>query len=191
MMGKPKQMSPHSGRPSVPGLRSLLHMQSGTTRTHRWRHRFLAHTSRAVYGTIVATAVIAGTNVAIADWDSGEFLATLIVTLVVLWFAEIYSEVLGDMGSGSLWRRIRRAAAEHGPVLEPVVPLGIPLLLGTVGVIDEATAVLLTLVVAVLALATWGGIAARQRGASGLMTTGAAITSALLGVIIIILKTFH
>ena len=166
-------------------------MQPGTTRTHRWRHRFLSHTSRAVYGTIVATAIIAGTDAAIEEWNSGDFLVTLIVTLVVLWIAEVYSDVLGDMGDDPLRTRFRRAADENWPVLEPIVPLGIPLLLGAVGILSEAASVLLMLLVAVVALGVWGGIAARQRGGSPLRTVGAVVVSALIGVIIIVLKTYH
>lgn len=166
-------------------------MESAQTRTHPWRHRFLAHTSRAVYGTIVATAIVAGTDAAIEEWSSGDFLVTLVVTLVVLWVAEIYADVLGDMSDDPLRIRLRRAADENWPVLEPIVPLGIPLLLGVAGVISEAASVLLMMLVAVVALGVWGGIAARQRGGTALRTSGAVVVSALIGVVIIILKTFH
>ncbi len=152
---------------------------------------FLSHSSRAVYGTIVATAVLAGTDTAIASWTSGEFLATVVVTLVVLWFAEIYSNAIGDRGDQGLRERIRTAANEHSAVLEPIVPLGIPLLLGALGVFDEATALLITFVVAIVALGIWGGMAARQRGSTPSRVAGAAVISALIGVVIIILKTWH
>lgn len=154
------------------------------------RRRFLAHTSRAVYGTIVATAVLASTAATLDTWGAWHFLATLIATVVVLWFAEIYSDVLGDPGSDSLRTRVRRAADEHWAVLESAIPLGIPLLLGGLGVLDEETALWTTLVVAVVALGVWGGLSVRQRGGSGLRMTGAAVASALIGVLIIILKSW-
>ncbi len=152
---------------------------------------FLSHSAHAVYGTIVATAVLAGTDAAIEDWDSGEFLATVITTLVVLWLAQIYAYALGDISGGRLRERIGDAASEHWPVLEPIIPLGLPLMLGTLGVLTEATAVLATLSVAVVALAVWGGLAARQRGGSLHWAIGAGVLSALVGVVIIVLKTWH
>jgi hypothetical protein len=152
---------------------------------------FLAHTSRAVYGTIVATAVIAAEASTLDSWGPWEFLATLLVTVVVLWFAEIYSDVLGDSADGTLRVRIRRAADEHTAVLEAAVPLGIPLLLGGLGVLDETAAVYTCLCVAVVALGIWGGLAARNRGGGSMQVTSAALFSALIGVVIIILKSLH
>ncbi|GEM_PF-585407 len=172
-------------------IRTLPRMDADATRPHPWRHRFLAHTSRAVYGTIVATAIVAGTDAAIEEWSSGDFLVTLAVTLVVLWIAEVYADVLGDMRDDPLRVRFRRAADENWPVLEPIVPLGIPLVLGVLGIIGEAASVLLMMLVAVVALGVWGGIAARQRGGTALRTAAAVVMSALIGVVIIILKTFH
>ena len=152
---------------------------------------FLAHTSRAVYGTIVATAVIAAEASALADWGPWEFLGTLAVTVVVLWFAEIYSDVLGDTIDAPLGTRIRLAANEHTAVLEAAVPLGIPLFLGGIGVLDETAAVYACLGVAVVALGIWGGLSARNRGGGSTEIMSAAVFSALIGVVIIILKSLH
>jgi hypothetical protein len=163
---------------------------SDTTRPPHQRG-FLGHTSRAVYGTIVATAVIAAEASTLESWGPWEFLATLLVTVVVLWFAEIYSDVLGDTADTPLSARIRHAAEEHTAVLEAAVPLGIPLLLGGLGVLDETTAVYTCLSVAVLALGAWGGLSARNRGGGTLQVTSAALFSALIGVVIIILKSLH
>jgi len=151
----------------------------------------MAHTSRAVYGTIVATAVIAAEAAALETWGPWEFLGTLIVTVVVLWFAEIYSDVLGDTSQVPLTTSIRNAANEHTTVLEAAVPLAIPLFLGGIGVLDESTAVSICLLVAVLALGVWGGLAGHNRGGGVLRVTNAAVGSALIGVLIIVLKSLH
>jgi hypothetical protein len=155
------------------------------------RRGFLAHTSRAVYGTIVATAVLASTAATLETWGAWHFLITLIATVLVLWFAEIYSDVLGDPSPDPLRARILRAADEHWAVLESAIPLGIPLLLGGLGVMGEESAVWITLIVAVVALAIWGGLSVRQRGGSPLRIAGASLASALIGVLIIILKSLH
>jgi len=43
----------------------------------------------------------------------------------------------------------------------------------------------------VLALGMWGGLSARNRGGGVLQVTSAALFSALIGVVIIILKSLH
>jgi hypothetical protein len=56
---------------------------------------------------------------------------------------------------------------------------------------DEERAVWATLVVAVVALAIWGGLSVHQRGGSRVRIAGAALASALIGVVIILLKSWH
>lgn len=151
---------------------------------------FLGHTSRAVYGTIVATAVLAAEAAALSHWGPWQFLSTLVATVLVLWFAEVYSDVLGDTTNDSFRVRLARAGNEHWAVLEAAVPLAIPLILGGIGVLSEETAVFATLLVAVGALAMWGGIASRQRGSGWPQVVVAVVASALIGVIIILLKSW-
>ncbi len=152
---------------------------------------FLAHSSRAVYGTIVATAALAATDVAFEEWNSWQFLGTLVVTLVVLWFAEVYSSAIGDSGEQGLRQRISEAASDHAAVLEPIVPLGIPLVLGGLGLWAAGMALTITLGVGVVALGLWGGLAAIARGGSVPRAVGAGVVSACIGLVIIVLKTWH
>ncbi len=151
---------------------------------------FLGDTSRAVYGTIVATAVLAAEAAALSHWGPWQFLSTLVATVLVLWFAEVYSDVLGDTTTDPFRMRLARAGNEHWAVLESAVPLAIPLILGGIGVLSEDNAVFATLLVAVGALAIWGGFASRQRGSSWTQVVVAAVASALIGVIIILLKSW-
>ena len=80
---------------------------------------------------------------------------------------------------------------EHTAVLEAAVPLGIPLFLGGIGLIDETVAVYACLGVAVVALGVWGGLSARNRGGGTPQIISASVFSALIGVVIIILKSLH
>ena len=162
-------------------------MTSGTPPPARG---FLGDTSRAVYGTIVATAVLAAEAAALSHWGPWQFLSTLVATVLVLWFAEVYSDVLGDTTTDPFRMRLARAGNEHWAVLESAVPLAIPLILGGIGVLSEDKAVVATLLVAVGALAIWGGFASRQRGSSWPQVVVAAVASALIGVIIILLKSW-
>jgi ABC-type proline/glycine betaine transport system permease subunit len=86
--------------------------------------------------------------------------------------------------------RLARAGNEHWAVLESAVPLAIPLILGGIGVLSEDNAVFATLLVAVGALGIWGGIASRQRGSGWPQVVVAAVASALIGVVIILLKSW-
>ena len=53
------------------------------------------------------------------------------------------------------------------------------------------TLIEILVVLAIVALGIWGGMAARQRGSTPSRVVAAAVISALVGVIIIILKTWH
>jgi hypothetical protein len=155
------------------------------------RRRFTSNTSLAVYATIVATAVIAGADDLEPGWSSWQLLITLVGTLVVLLFAEVYSDVLGDPSADPLRMRLRRATAYRWPVMEPAVPMGLPLLLGGLGVISDAAAVWATLIVAVGFLGVGGAATTRLRGRPWHRVILSGLVSALVGVIIIILKAWH
>ncbi len=150
------------------------------------RRRFTSNTSLAVYATIVATAVIAGTDDLEPGWSSWQLLIALVSTLVVLMFAEVYSDVLGDPSPDTLRERLRRSVSYRWPVLDPLVPRGIPLLLGGLGIIDDDAAVWATLGVAVAFLAFGGTTTARLRGRPWHRALLAGMVSALVGVVIIV-----
>ncbi|MDA2953783.1 MAG: hypothetical protein O2976_04110 [Actinomycetota bacterium] len=153
---------------------------------------FLGHTSRdAVISTIVAATVLAAEAVVVSEWGSWQFLASLVVTVLVLWFAEVFSDVLVDATTDPFRVRLARAGNYHWAVLEAAVPLAIPLILGGIGVLSEKNAVFAALLVAVGALGIWGGIASRQRGSGWPQAVVAAVASALIGVTIILLKSFY
>lgn len=154
------------------------------------RAGFFHHTARAAYGTIIACAVLASAANLEEDWGSGHFLVTVISAAVVLWIAGIYTDVLADGSTTPFRVRLARAADAELAVLQSVVPVSVPLILGMLGVLSEDQAVYGSLIVGVGALATWGALAARQRGSRPVMVAGAALFSALIGMIIIILKTW-
>ena len=155
------------------------------------RSRFTSNTSLAVYATIVATAVIAGADDLEPGWTSWQLLITLVGTLVVLLFAEVYSDVLGDPSADRLRVRVRRATRHRWPVMEPAVPMGIPLLLGGLGIISDEAAVWVALIVAVAFLGVGGAATTRLRGRPWHRVVVSGVVSALVGVIIIILKAWH
>lgn len=155
------------------------------------RRRFASTTSLAIYATIVATAVVAGTNDIEPGWTAWQLLITLVAALVVLYFAEVYSDVLGDPSPDPLRRRVHRAAISRWPVTEPLVPMGLPLLLGGLGVISDELAVLASLLVAVASLGIGGTVAARLRGRAWPRAVASGVVGALVGMAIVSLKAWH
>lgn len=161
----------------------------GSTTTPR--QRFTANTSLAVYATIVATAVIAGTDDLQPEWGSWQLLVTLVATLLILLFAEVYADVLGDPSPDPLRLRLRHAARQRWPIMEPLVPLGIPLAMGGLGALSDDAAAWATLGVAVGMLGLGGAAAARLRGRPWHRVLVAGVVSALVGLIIISIKAWH
>jgi hypothetical protein len=141
----------------------------------------------AVYGTIVATAVIAA---AAGHKSPGLILAATVATLLVFWLAHVYADFL-DHGL--------RQARFHLSVLPGIMAtelsmLAAPalsvlfLLLGALGVLDEGLAIRLALWNGVVQLVGWGVDVGRRRGQAwpGALLTG--LVNGAFGVVIILLE---
>src|SRR3954452_21718743 len=117
-----------------------------------------------IYGTIVATAVVAG---AATHGQYERMLGVTVITLVVFWLAHVYAESLGhhlQNATGLAWSTVTRAMARERPMLVGPLPLLALLLLGAVGLLDENLAVNLALWAGVVQLAAWGVVYARLQG---------------------------
>lgn len=143
----------------------------------------------AIYGTIVAAAVVAAASGPKAS--DGHILAAMLTTAVVFWLAHVFSRILAEsMAEG---RRLSndermRIAREEWPMLTACVPLAIPLLLGIVGLIPESMASWVSIAVAVLMLGAWGfrigELEQRGHGRSFRLS----LWTAAFGLIIVLLK---
>jgi hypothetical protein len=141
----------------------------------------------AIYGTIVATAVIAA---AAGHAPPGLILAATVATLVVFWLAHVYADFLDHGLRGErfhlgllpaiMGRELSMLAA---PALSIVV-----LLLGALGVLDERLAIRLALWNGVLQLVGWGIDVGRRRGQAwpGALLSG--LINGAFGVVIIWLE---
>jgi hypothetical protein len=141
----------------------------------------------AVYGTIVATAVIAATA---GHQTPGLVLAATLATLLVFWLAHVYSDFL-DHGvrqagfdlkilPGIMARELSMLAA---PALSIVF-----LLLGALGLLDEELAVRLALWNGVLQLLGWGIDVGRRRGQAWPRAALIGLLNGVFGVAIVILE---
>ena len=88
----------------------------------RWRV-FAPDTAGAIYGTIAAMAVIAGSA---ADPSHARALRLTAATLFVFWLAHVYAQALSHHLRGARrleWSVVRTAMAEERPLLEGPLPI--------------------------------------------------------------------
>jgi hypothetical protein len=162
-------------------------MSEATARPSRWRV-LAPDTAGAIYGTIVAMAVIAGTA---AEPGHGKALWLTVATLFVFWLAHVYAQTLSHHLRGAKrleWPAVKAAMVEERPLLEGPVPLLVVLALGELHVLEGRTAIRLALWIGVVELATWGVLYARRQRWSWTAAIIAGMVNGLLGLAIVLLE---
>src|SRR4051812_4828366 len=142
----------------------------------------------AIYGTIVAMAVIAS---AAHDPVRGRAWALTISTLIVFWLAHVYAEALAHHLQGD--KRldvpaVRAAMAEELPMLIGPLPCLLLLGLDVIGLVEPAPAVTLALWVGVAQLVGWGVRYARRQRWSWPVAITTGVLNGAFGVVIVILE---
>ena len=163
-------------------------MTEATARSPRWRLFRRPDTAGAIYGTIAAMAVIAGTASSPAH---GKTLYLTVATLFVFWVAHVYAQALSHHLRGATrldWTIVRTAMAEEWPLVEGPLPLLIVLALGRIGVLEERTAVRVALWLGVVNLVVWGFAYARRRQWRWHTAVTAGAVNGLLGLLIVLLE---
>jgi hypothetical protein len=163
-------------------------MAEARTRTARWWLFRTPESAGAIYGTIAAMAVIAGSAKAS---EPGEALGLTIATLLVFWLAHVYAHALAHHLRGAKrldWSAVRVAMAEEWSLLQGPVPLLVLLVLGELGVLEERQAVRLALWLGVVELVTWGILYARRQRWSWVTALTAGAVNGLFGLVIVILE---
>ena len=162
-------------------------MSEATTRSSRWL-AFAPDTAGAIYGTIAAMAVIAGT----ASSDShAKPLVLTVATLSVFWLAHVYAQALSHHLRGVRrlqWSVVREAMIEERPLLEGPLPLLIVLAVGALGVIDNHLAIRVALWLGVAQLLTWGMLYARRQRWRWVTAVTAGVVNAVFGLLIVLLE---
>jgi hypothetical protein len=148
--------------------------------------------TQAIYGTIIATAVVAGTSED-ESVGAGDLLLAVVGTAVVFWLAHLYCETLAmrrDGRASSVTEGLRWAMRTQRPILGAAVGPSFFLLLAIAGVVSRDAAVDLAIGFAIVQLFAWGFAAARmQPGSSfGGWVLGGSL-DAFLGLLIVIIKT--
>ena len=162
-------------------------MSEATARTSRW-WAFAPDTAGAIYGTIAAMAVIAGTA---ADPGHGKALSLTVATLFVFWLAHVYAQTLSHHLKGARrleWPAVKAAMVEERPLLEGPLPLLVVLALGELHVLQGRTGIRLALWIGVAELVTWGILYARRQRWGWLASITAGAVNGLFGLAIVLLE---
>ena len=142
----------------------------------------------AIYGTIVATAVIAATA---AGGKSPELsLAATVATLLVFWLAHVYADFLDHglrHGSSDLKVLVSIMGQELAMLAAPALSI-LSLLLGALGLFSEGLAVRLALWNGVVQLVGWGIEVGRRRGQAWPAALLTGLINGTFGLVIIVLE---
>lgn len=154
----------------------------------RWLAILAANPRGAIYGTIVATAVIAATA---AGGKSPELiLAATVATLLVFWLAHVYADFLDHglrHGSSDLKVLVSIMGQELAMLAAPALSI-LFLLLGALGLFSEGLAVRLALWNGVVQLVGWGIEVGRRRGQAWPVALLTGLINGAFGLVIIVLE---
>jgi hypothetical protein len=148
-------------------------------------------TEESVYGTVLVSGMI----VAAGAYGSSSLQVfwTVLVTVVVFWAAHVYAGTIAGHGigrddHGSLAESFRHSLRRSVGFLTSAIPPSIVLLLGGLRIIDDTVALWVALWLGVAILAALGFIVFALRGDSWPVRILGAITTALFGIAMIVLK---
>lgn len=149
-----------------------------------------------IYGTVICSSILASAG----SESSLRVSLTVVVTLFVYWMAERYAEVLGlAASSGSAAEaeapgpritgaHIRHVLGSHWSMVQAsVTPLAVLLGSRILGA-DAETAIDIALAYTMFLLVGLGWLAATRAGLTGWQRGMATIFTAMLGVVVVILK---
>lgn len=144
----------------------------------------------AIYGTILATSVVAGLSEG-NQVDNGPGALVVLGTSTVFWTAHVYAGVLGQhlqRRRGLTWPRVHRVARYEWPILASGIPPAAALALGTIGLFERDTSYAVAIGIGIGALVFWGFAYAREQayGLTGQLL--AAGTTGALGLVVVALK---
>jgi hypothetical protein len=117
----------------------------------------------AVYGSIVAAALLAGFHE--EHVGARTALLTLLSTMGVFWLAHVWSTVVGErihQGRHFTMRQAGEIGRGEWPLMEATFVPALALLLGWAGVLADRAALTLALVVCIVQLFGWGFVVGRR-----------------------------
>jgi hypothetical protein len=143
----------------------------------------------AVYGTILATTVVASLGHDPAKLERS--IAIVLFTSLVFWAAHVYSlMVAGRMVARRKLTRteVKDIALNEWPMLQSSVPVVLPLVLGAIGLIRRAAPATIALIVGICALFVYGVLLGMREGRGNMSIVWNALVVGSFGVLILALK---
>jgi len=144
----------------------------------------------AIYGTIVATAVVAGLGEREAI-SARRGLWILLASGVFFWVAHVYASVVAQRVKEHRSTRradVTKAFSHEWPLFYSTLPLAVPLALGWLGVFGGHVALGVATFVGVLTLVAWGIALSRREGYGLAGIAAVASINATVGLMIVGLK---
>ncbi len=142
-----------------------------------------------IYGTIVATSIVAGLSES-HDLSPSQAMEIVVVSQAVLWLGHAYAQSLAqkaeskDSGSG----RLITTALYEWPVLRAAVPAEFAIALWWLGVLSEDRAYWLAIGLGIGELAMLGFRFGRRLGQSATRAAGTAVVDGAFGALIVLAK---
>ncbi|WP_431773827.1 hypothetical protein [Streptomyces cucumeris] len=145
--------------------------------------------SGAVYGSLLAASVVAGTGTP-GPYPRLQLVALLLITGLVFWAAHVYARLAGErLGERQLTpREVRRVALHEWPIVQAAVPPAAAVAISPLLGLGLEGTTWLALVVAVAEQVGWASVAVRRAGASVRLTVVAGAGNLLLGLVIVAAK---
>ena len=155
-----------------------------------WRRLAIvaANPRGAIYGTIVASAVIAAS--AAGGKSPDVILTATVATLLVFWLAHVYAHFLDHevRHDRTRWRVLASIIGQELSMLAAPALSILLLLLGALGWLNEPLAVRLALWTGVAQLFAWGIEVGRRRGKAWPAALLAGLINGAFGLVIVILE---
>lgn len=148
--------------------------------------------ARAIYGTILVTALVAALSEyeGIDDW---RILVSVVVTTLVFWSAHVYSEVLSlrlAVRRRLTMREIGQSFGDELAMAEAAIPAAVALLGSVLGFYSRDTGVSLAIGFGVAALFAYGILLGVREHVGIRRTIVSAAVNGSFGLVIVALKTW-
>ena len=191
--------APVPGADEIRALEQAAHLNEDAGSGHgaaataeRLRSEHEAHTiAGAIYGTILATTFVASLGYNPEKLEKS--IAIVLFTALVFWAAHVYALIVA--GRMVVRRPLTRPemtgiARNEWPMLQSSLPVVLPLLLGTLGIVSRENAADIAMVVGIGALFVYGVVLGLREGRGRLSVFWNAIVVGSFGVLILLLKIF-
>jgi hypothetical protein len=142
----------------------------------------------AVYGSLLAASVVAGSAVDGTPLSAGDLVVVLLSTGVVFWLAHVYARVVSGGTHPLTWRRLRVAGRQEWPVAQASFPPAAAAAFASVLGMSDVITTWVAMIVAVANQVAWAVAAAVTARSSVRVVVVFAVANLVLGLAIIALK---